>query len=79
MRLEYGIDYMKANGKRNRKIFQISELSVKENETKSYIKVHSFTDVSTRKHYSGTHLITLIVNGAERGTLDFEVIANESN
>jgi 3-methyladenine DNA glycosylase AlkC len=73
VRLEYGIDYMKSNGKRNRKIFQISEISVKESTKKSYTKKHSFADVSTRKHYVGQHSITLIVNGKEFGTIDFEL------
>lgn len=73
VRLEYGIDYVKANGRRNRKIFQISEPCLQENEKKLYTKKHSFTDTSTRKHYPGTHSVTLIVNGTEQGTLDFEV------
>ena len=34
VRLEYGIDYVKSNGKRNRKIFQISELSFAEDQKK---------------------------------------------
>lgn len=75
VRLEYGIDYVKANGKRNRKIFQISEFSFKENGKKHYTKKHSFANASTRKHYPGTHSVTLIVNGAGRGTLDFEVFS----
>jgi len=70
-RLEYGIDYVKANGKRNRKIFQISEIALGANQRKIYTKKHSFADVSTRKHYPGGHSVTLIVNGTERGTLDF--------
>lgn len=78
VRLEYGIDYVKANGKKSRKIFQISELFLEKNGKKSYTKVHSFADVSTRKHYPGVHSVTLIVNGAERGTLDFEVVAAEN-
>ena len=73
VRLEYGIDYVKSNGKRNRKIFQISEALLKGNHKKRYTKKHSFADVSTRKHYPGTHSITLIVNGAERGKLDFDL------
>ncbi|MCL1798954.1 MAG: DNA alkylation repair protein [Eggerthellaceae bacterium] len=73
IRLEYGIDYVKANGKRNRKIFQLSESSLKKDESKPYLRKHSFADLSTRKHHPGTHSITLIVNGAERGTLDFEL------
>ncbi|HBG7287906.1 DNA alkylation repair protein [Clostridioides difficile] len=72
-RLEYGIDYMKSNGKRNRKIFKISEVSLKENEKKSYMKKHSFADVSVRRHYPGIHSITIIINGVEKGKLDFEL------
>lgn len=75
IRLEYGIDYVKANGKRNRKIFQISEILLKENQEKQYTKVHSFMDKSTRKHYAGIHSITLLINGIERETRDFEVLA----
>lgn len=77
VRLEYGIDYVKTNGKRNRKIFQISELLFKANQEKTYRKTHSFSDLSSRKYYPGTHSVTIIVNGTERGTLDFEVLAAE--
>ena len=75
VRLEYGVDYIKANGKRNRKIFQISEVLLKANDKKQYTKTHSFADVGVRKHYPGIHSITLIVNGVERGMLDFELRA----
>lgn len=78
VRLEYAIDYVKANGRRSRKIFQISERAFQENEKKGYTKAHSFADASTRKHYPGTHALTLIVNGAQRGTLEFEVLAPEA-
>ena len=73
VRLEYGIDYMKANGKHNRKIFQISEIAFKANQKKTYEKTHSFEELSTRKHYPGLHKITLIVNGTEQGILEFEL------
>ena len=74
IRLEYGIDYVKANGKRNRKIFKISEIILKDNQKKVYVKKHSFTNLSTRKHYPGIHSITLIVNGKEYKHLDFQLI-----
>lgn len=73
IRLEYGVDYVKANGKRSRKIFQISEFMFQKTGEKLYTKIHSFADTSTRKHYPGIHSVTLIVNGGEQGTLDFEV------
>lgn len=39
VRLEYGVDYVKANGGRSRKIFQISELSLKDNTRRPYTKL----------------------------------------
>lgn len=73
VRIEYGIDYVKSSGKRSRKIFQLSEVSFRDHEQKPYTRKQSFADISTRKHYPGVHAITLIVNGMERGTLDFEL------
>ncbi len=73
IRLEFAIDYVKANGKTSKKVFKISEVALKAGEKKSYEKKHSFADVSIRKHYPGIHSLTLIINGEEHGKLDFEV------
>ncbi|MFC2098967.1 DNA alkylation repair protein [Bacteroidota bacterium] len=71
VRLEYGVDFVKANNKLSRKIFQIREADFKAG---SYTinKKHSFQDLSTRKHYPGQHQITIIVNGVEKakGTIE---------
>jgi hypothetical protein len=48
---------------------------MKAGQKKSYSKSHSLADVSVRKHYPGTHAVTLIVNGAQRGTSEFEVFS----
>ena len=74
IRLEYGIDYVKSGGKTRRKIFKLSEITLRANEKKPYTRKHSFADLSTRKHYSGTHSVSLIVNGLLQGTLEFELI-----
>lgn len=73
IRLEYSIDYVKANHKRSRKIFKISETRMAVDQKKLYTRKHAFKDLSTRKHYPGSHSITLIVNGVELDTLEFEV------
>ena len=65
VRLEYGIDFVKATKKTSQKIFKISEISLKEGQKKDYIKSHSFADLSTRKHYPGIHSLALIVNGKQ--------------
>ncbi|MGX7183988.1 DNA alkylation repair protein [Enterococcus pallens] len=74
LRLEYGVDFVKANGTRNRKIFQIAETTLKAGEKRAFTKKRSFAKINTRKHYPGTHSLTLIMNGVEQGTLDFEVL-----
>lgn len=70
VRLEYGIYFMKANGKPRRKVFKISEKSY---QPGSYMisKKHKFIDLTTRKHYAGTHCVSLIVNGDEKEKLEF--------
>jgi len=64
LRLEYGIDYMKSNGKTNRKIFKISE-GVFEKGTHTVSSKQVFKDFTTRKHYAGKHGIAIILNGKE--------------
>lgn len=71
VRLEYGIDFVKANGKRQRKRFKISEVTLKEKEKKTYEKKHVLADLSVRKHYTGIHSIAIIINGVELSKLDF--------
>jgi len=72
VRLEYGLDFMKANGKQSRKIFKITE-NTYDPGTHSFSKKHSFADMSTRKHHEGRHDITIIVNGTEKATASFDV------
>lgn len=70
LRIEYAIDFMKANAKQRRKIFQISEskLSV---QTKTVSKLQSFRPISTRKHYPGEHRLTIIINGKPLASENF--------
>jgi 3-methyladenine DNA glycosylase AlkC len=71
IRVEYAIDFVKANRKRNKKVFKVTELEISSGETRSYKKTHSFRDLTTRKHYPGVHTLTLIVNGVEKASYDF--------
>ncbi|MHC0036012.1 DNA alkylation repair protein [Pseudoneobacillus sp. C159] len=74
VRVEYSIDYVKANGKRSKKVFMISSFEIKENEKRTFVKKQSFKDLTTRKHYRGIHTISVIINGSVKDSLDFEVI-----
>ncbi len=65
VRLEYGMYFVKANGKLSKKVFQIGEKSYKPGEHKISRK-YDFADKSTRKHHPGEHQISIIVNGVEK-------------
>lgn len=72
VRLEYAVFFVKANGHLSKKIFKISEGSY-EPGTHSFVRKHCFADMSTRKHYPGTHHISLIVNVEEAAKASFVV------
>ncbi len=74
IRLEYGIDYMKSNGKPSRKIFQISERMYQPNEMASFKRKQHFKNLTTRKHYAGQHSMAIVVNGEEKEKVAFELL-----
>ncbi len=64
VRIEYGLDFMKKNGRLSRKTFKISESDSLE-QVKKVTRQHSFKSITTRKYYSGAHGLAIIVNGKE--------------
>ncbi|WP_228552306.1 DNA alkylation repair protein [Gracilibacillus salitolerans] len=70
LRIEYAIDFVKANGKQSRKIFKLSDKRYS-NESASIVRRHTWEDLTTRKHYSGVHIVTILVNGEEKASREF--------
>ncbi|TQV75394.1 DNA alkylation repair protein [Aliikangiella marina] len=73
LRLEFIIDFVKANGKTSPKIFKISEGDFQERE-RSVGKRFSFKPVTTRSYYPGTHRLSIVVNGNNLTSREFELI-----
>jgi 3-methyladenine DNA glycosylase AlkC len=73
LRLEYYIDYIKANGKPSRKIFQLYKGEIKPG-IKNFSRKLDFQDRTTRKHYAGTHKLGIIVNGREIVAVSFRIV-----
>lgn len=65
VRIEYGIDFIKANGKTSRKSFLLSDKTVAGGVHLAGTRKHSFSEMTTRRHYPGNHRIVLLVNGQE--------------
>lgn len=73
LRIEYGIDFMKSNGRLSRTIFKISESDFSLTE-KQVVRRHPFKPISTRKYYAGAHGIAIILNGEEIASGAFELV-----
>lgn len=70
LRIEYAIDFVRANNRTGRKMFKISEGEYSGKE-KAVKKNHSFRQITTRKYYPGQHALRLYVNGHEMGKKAF--------
>ncbi|OKP84678.1 hypothetical protein A3844_19510 [Paenibacillus helianthi] len=65
IRVEYGIDFVKAGGKTSRKLFLLSDKTVPGGARLTGKRTHRWADLTTRRHYAGEHTLTLLVNGRE--------------
>ncbi|MFB9325847.1 DNA alkylation repair protein [Paenibacillus aurantiacus] len=65
LRLELGVDYVKANGSVSRKKFLLKETLAEPGARIAGAKRLSWADLTTRKHYPGVHRLWLLVNGRE--------------
>lgn len=70
-RIECVMYYRKKNGSHTRKAFKVFEGDL--GEARVFERRRSFKDLSTRKHYSGTHYLAIMVNGREGRKRRFEV------
>ncbi|MDQ0192494.1 hypothetical protein [Paenibacillus wynnii] len=72
VRIEYGIDFVKANGRTSRKLFLLSDKTVPGGTNLKGTRTHRWSDLTTRRHYAGEHKIGLLVNGQE---VAFDIIS----
>jgi len=73
LRLEYAIDYLKANNSHNTKVFKVTENTYSAGY-QNFSKKHSFAEMTTRKHYPGLHTVSIIVNGEIKVKKSFQVV-----
>jgi 3-methyladenine DNA glycosylase AlkC len=73
VRLEYGVFYVRQNGQLSKKVFKISERQFQPTEKKDILRKQSFRIITTRQFYAGQHRLSIIVNGREIETTNFEL------
>ncbi len=72
LRVEYAIDFLRKNGRRNRKVFKLTEASYQA-RVKMLHKTHSFRPISTRDYYPGMQGLAILVNGEELAAREFQL------
>jgi Ni,Fe-hydrogenase maturation factor len=61
--VDYAIDFMKANGKKGRKVFKLKSFELKKGEEVTLTKKHSLKPITTMKYYPGEHHLYIQING----------------
>jgi len=61
--VDYAIDFMKANGKKGKKVFKLKTINLGAKEEITIKKKHSLKPITTMKYYPGIHHLYLQLNG----------------
>lgn len=72
--VDYAIHHRKANGGTTPKVFRLKTLDIAPGATVRVKKSHPFKPITTRRYYSGTHEVEVIVNGRSVAREAFELI-----
>ncbi len=76
--VDYAIHHRKANGDTAPKVFRLKTLDLAPGATVRLSKRHPFRPITTRRYYSGTHEIEVIVNGRSVAREAFELVVQDS-
>lgn len=68
LRVELAVSYPRSTGRHYRKVFKLSEKIIEGGAKLQGGRGLSFADLSTRRHYPGSHELALLVNGQEVAT-----------
>ena len=69
--IDYAIHYVKAAGNASRKVFKLKEIELSPNQSVNITKSQMIKDFTTRKHYSGKHVLEILINGKIVGSTSF--------
>jgi hypothetical protein len=70
------VHFVKANGKANPKVFKVKEVTLDAKEICVFQKRISIKEMTTRKHYPGTHQVEAVINGQVSSLGSFRLIAS---
>lgn len=69
--VDYAVTYARRSGGSSRKVFKLKEISLKAGEEYEVRRNQVFKDFTTRSHFKGQHLISILVNGKQLAEKSF--------
>lgn len=72
--IDYRIYYFKKSGAQLPKVFKLKEITLKPGEILSIVKKQRFQDFTTRKLFSGIHVLEIVINGEVMKRMQFEFL-----
>jgi 3-methyladenine DNA glycosylase AlkC len=72
--VDFRVHFVKANGKTSPKAFKLKTIELAPKETIPLGKTISLTEMTTRKHYPGTHRVEVVLNGTADPLGSFELV-----
>lgn len=71
--VDYAIHHVKGRGGTSAKVFKGWTLTLAAGETRALTKSHAIRPITTRRYFSGTHRVELLVNGRVEADAAFEL------
>ncbi|ASJ76035.1 DNA alkylation repair protein [Granulosicoccus antarcticus] len=71
--IDYVLHMLKANGSSSQRVFKGSVIRLEAGAQMNFSRTHKFREVTTRRHYPGTHAVHLRINGVDTPKTDFEL------
>lgn len=71
--VDYAIDYVKASGGTSAKVFKLKAFNLPAEARKTLSRAQYIRELTTRRHYPGTHAVHLLINGERLASSAFEI------
>ncbi|GGD86731.1 DNA alkylation repair protein [Paenibacillus nasutitermitis] len=78
LRIELGVDYVKAGGKISQKRFLVADRAVSADTRITGMKKLDWKELTTRKHYPGVHKLHLLVGGRPVATAQITLVEEDN-
>lgn len=72
--VDFRVHFIKANGQASPKVFKLKTVELAPRETVRLGKTVSLSEMTTRKHYPGTHRVDVVLNGRTEPLGAFELV-----